>query len=70
MVKIKTMFTFGFTLELQRVRETLSSSAIEGRSYPRGLRSCPFYKHKRGSRHSSSVFDSGAESKEGRGYRP
>ena len=25
MVKIKTMFTFGFTLELQRVRETLSS---------------------------------------------
>jgi len=31
-------------------------------SYPRGLRSCPFYKHKRGSRHSSSVFDSGAES--------
>ena len=31
-------------------------------SYPRGLRSCPFYKHRRGSRHSSSVFDSGAKS--------
>ena len=31
-------------------------------SYPRGLRSCPFYKHKRGSRHSTSAFDSGAES--------
>lgn len=25
MVKIKTTFTFGFTLELQRVKETLSS---------------------------------------------